>query len=674
MTPQAIIIPDSAATANTYAKRDSAGAALFSNIPIKVSAAVAGNIVTLQSDGSYADSGYRTSDFAGASATTTALAAKAAKVAGATTHNFAGLTVSGDLEDSGHKHSDYALASHTHAEADVSGLVADLAARELTANKGAASGYASLDGTGKVPTSQLPSSVLGDMQYQGTWNANTNTPTIPAAASGNKGQYYVVSVAGSTSVSGITDWKIGDWLVSNGSSWDKIDNTDQVTSVNGFSGAVVLTTTDLAEGTHLYYTTLRAQTDALAAAVSTADEETTALLKSNGGNLILYSLTVGIGANGNFTFNGGVFDVNAAVLGNSFSASGDIETTGGTVKTFGLVNSSAASGTSARAYVFNTTNSFAANGKRVAQFQSNSTDVVGWAHNGSNWCLVVNSNLDVYPNNTLTDASGTITLHGATVTVTQNLSVSGTITGSGSGLTSVPASSLTGATLSSTVIHIKADTFFDCGTWAGFEEDFLGGTTGMVGLTTGGAGGVTSGNGTASHPGVVAISTGTGTTGAGVVRTANTADFLFGGGRMVYQSIFRIPTLSDGTNTFTVRFGFGNIATGEQNDGVFLRYTHGTNSGNWQLVAINNSSETATNSSSTPAANTWYRVKVEVNAAGTLATFYVNDVSIGTVASNIPTAAGHEVGILAGQIVKSAGTTARTIELDYVSFFAEITR
>jgi len=44
------------------------------------------------------------------------------------------------------------------AESDVTNLVTDLAAKEATANKGVASGYASLDATGKVPSSQLPTS------------------------------------------------------------------------------------------------------------------------------------------------------------------------------------------------------------------------------------------------------------------------------------------------------------------------------------------------------------------------------------------------------------------------------------------------------------------------------------------------------------------------------------
>jgi hypothetical protein len=52
---------------------------------------------------------------------------------------------------------------------------------------------------------------------------------MPAAAAANKGFYYRVSVAGTTSVDGVAEWKAGDWIVSEGSVWAKIDNTDAVT-------------------------------------------------------------------------------------------------------------------------------------------------------------------------------------------------------------------------------------------------------------------------------------------------------------------------------------------------------------------------------------------------------------------------------------------------------------
>jgi hypothetical protein len=87
----------------------------------------------------------------------------------------------------------------------------------------------------------------GGLSYQGTWNATTNSPTIPAAASGNNGWYYYVATAGATSIDGIADWGVGDWIISNGAAWQKIDNSDIVTSVFGRTGAVVAVAGDYPE-------------------------------------------------------------------------------------------------------------------------------------------------------------------------------------------------------------------------------------------------------------------------------------------------------------------------------------------------------------------------------------------------------------------------------------------
>lgn len=99
-------------------------------------------------------------------------------------------------------------------------------------------------------------SLVGGVKYQGTWNASTNTPTLVSSV-GTSGFYYVVDVAGSTNLNGISDWKVGDWAIFNGTTWQKVDNTDSVISVNGYTGAVTLTTSDIAEGTNLYYTDAR---------------------------------------------------------------------------------------------------------------------------------------------------------------------------------------------------------------------------------------------------------------------------------------------------------------------------------------------------------------------------------------------------------------------------------
>lgn len=90
-------------------------------------------------------------------------------------------------------------------------------------------------------------SLVGGVNYQGTWNATTNSPAL-ASGVGTKGYYYVVSVAGATNLDGITDWKLGDWAIFNGATWQKVDNTDAVISVNGYTGTVVLTKSDLGLG------------------------------------------------------------------------------------------------------------------------------------------------------------------------------------------------------------------------------------------------------------------------------------------------------------------------------------------------------------------------------------------------------------------------------------------
>jgi len=139
--------------------------------------------------------------------------------------------------------------------------------RNFIDSKSQNSGLASLDAGGKVPTSELPDSVVGALTYQGTWNATTNTPTLgDSGVGGVQGDYFVVNVAGTTSIDGNADWEIGDWVVHNGSTWDKIDNSDKVSSVNGATGVVTLDTDDITEAVNLYYTEARvsANTDVVA--------------------------------------------------------------------------------------------------------------------------------------------------------------------------------------------------------------------------------------------------------------------------------------------------------------------------------------------------------------------------------------------------------------------------
>ena len=110
---------------------------------------------------------------------------------------------------------------------------------------GAANGVATLDGGGKVPLTQLPATVAGAINYQGTWNASTNSPTL-VASTGTKGYYYKVATAGTTSIDGNANWTAGDLIIFDGTVWGQVQGgSSDVVSVAGRVGAVTLTSTDV---------------------------------------------------------------------------------------------------------------------------------------------------------------------------------------------------------------------------------------------------------------------------------------------------------------------------------------------------------------------------------------------------------------------------------------------
>ena len=108
------------------------------------------------------------------------------------------------------------------------------------------SDFALLTG-GKISVSVIPDSVLGQLEYIGTWDATTGkavSDTRPleggVVRAYRKGDYYIVKTAGTklpdaTTITELDGLQIGDWIVYNGTTWDKIDNTDYIKSVAGIS-------------------------------------------------------------------------------------------------------------------------------------------------------------------------------------------------------------------------------------------------------------------------------------------------------------------------------------------------------------------------------------------------------------------------------------------------------
>lgn len=121
-------------------------------------------------------------------------------------------------------------------------FLSDLSSIYVTqAEVGNPSGVASLDGSGKVPVSQLPNSV---MEFQGSWNPSTNTPTL-IDGTGDIGDVYWITVAFAGPVAGLSDasminFQIGDLVIYNGTVWQLTTPAAGVSAVNGAQGAVTV--------------------------------------------------------------------------------------------------------------------------------------------------------------------------------------------------------------------------------------------------------------------------------------------------------------------------------------------------------------------------------------------------------------------------------------------------
>ena len=136
-----------------------------------------------------------------------------------------------------------------------------------TLRKGKSSGVASLDANGKVIASQLPDYLLGQVMYGGNASTVATTTTVSpsdslkakknitatsisivnsaTSAAANtygwqdlEGVYFICQANGTFAE---ISFETGDWIISTGSKWEKIDNTDAVKSVNGQTGVVNIT-------------------------------------------------------------------------------------------------------------------------------------------------------------------------------------------------------------------------------------------------------------------------------------------------------------------------------------------------------------------------------------------------------------------------------------------------
>ncbi len=169
-----------------------------------------------------------------------------------------------------------------------------------------------LDGSGKIPNSLLN---ISGLAYQGNYNLSTN-PTVTPEVSGN---YYIISVAGNETGTALA-FAVGDWMISNGTVWEKISNSSTVSSVAGKTGTILLSGADITSGS-------------LAVANGGTGATTlTGYVKGNGTNAMTASATIpAADISGNISGNA------ANVTGNVAVANGGTGTTTGSITGTGAI-------------------------------------------------------------------------------------------------------------------------------------------------------------------------------------------------------------------------------------------------------------------------------------------------------------------------------------------------
>lgn len=211
-------------------------------------------------------------------------------------------------------------------------------------------------------------------------------------------------------------------------------------------------------------------------------------------------------------------------------------------------------------------------------------------------------------------------------------------------------------------------------------EDFIYESLSNWTTTTNGDGAAVSVNGSqqaAGHPGILDLETGTDAAGGAGVRRGAGGAILLTSGEVVCDFVVKMDELATVAEDFVVNIGLGVTFSASSSVGdvpgdnaVVFQYNRGT-SVNWLGITKASGTPTTASGGTNVAVDTnWTHLRFVVNAAGTSVRFYVDNVLIGTSASNIPTA-GMGIGML---IKKTAGTTERDLFIDLARFAQDTAR
>jgi hypothetical protein len=246
-----------------------------------------------------------------------------------------------------------------------------------------------------LKTASSITNAIGALNYKGTWDAATNNPTLVSSV-GTQGDYYVVSVAGTTNLNGTTLWGVGDMAIFNGSIWQKADggDTSLVTglTVTGLTGYMYANNT----------TPVTASTTIPVANITGAVPNTVNVLAGTG-------MSGGGALTGNVTLNLANTAVAAGTYGNSTAVSQIVVDAQGRITSAGNVTIAIANSAVSGLGTMSTQNAdnVAITGGNISGIIGN---VVGAIPNGT----ITNTLLQ---NSTATLGNATITLGGTTSSV-----------------------------------------------------------------------------------------------------------------------------------------------------------------------------------------------------------------------------------------------------------------
>lgn len=172
-------------------------------------------------------------------------------------------------------------------------------------------------------------------------------------------------------------------------------------------------------------------------------------------------------------------------------------------------------------------------------------------------------------------------------------------------------------------------------------------------------------------PGILGIRTGSTATGQariGLLSGGNTStNILLGRHNWLFESSIRFLALSNSTNSFYIVFGFADTNTSVVTDGVFFRYAHDNNNGNWQCITRINNTENLVNTNVQPITNGFQILTIQVNADN--AFFLIDDIIVAYIPS-IPTEVNRQTTTILN-VVSTVGTASKGIDVDYVELVGQ---